>query len=335
MRLFGEVLVTMLVILDPPGNVPIFLAVTQRLSEKERHRAAFMAVGTAFFVISMFAIGGRTVLDYLHVSVPALQGAGGLLLLLVALQLLYGNGNTEDNYEVASPEQRTSVAMVPLGTPLLAGPGAIVATIVFFGKADGAVEWFSVLLAIACALSVSLIALRFSGLVKKVFRPAGVVLLARVAGMLLAAIAVQMIADSVTSFAHAGSTWKVTRIIDGDTFEVSSNFGDKETVRPIGIDTPERGEPCFKEAGAQLSALILNKNVDLVATASTDNREVHGRLLRYVEINGQDIGLQMIKDGWAVAAYDSQTTGKTSYKKHDREDLYRSEDEKQPAKICS
>ena len=335
MRLFGEVLVTMLVILDPPGNVPIFLAVTQRLSDKERHRAAFMAVGTAFFVISMFAIGGRTVLDYLHVSVPALQGAGGLLLLLVALQLLYGNGNTEDNYEVASPEQRTSVAMVPLGTPLLAGPGAIVATIVFFGKADGAVEWFSVLLAIACALSVSLITLRFSGVVKKVFRPAGVVLLARVAGMLLAAIAVQMIADSVTSFAHAGTTWKVTKVIDGDTFEVSSSFGDKEKVRPIGIETPERGELCYKEAGAKLSALILNKNVDLVASTSTENRERNGRLLRYVEIDGQDVGLQMITDGWAVAAYDSQTTGKTKYKWHEREDLYRSEDEKQPAKICS
>jgi multiple antibiotic resistance protein len=333
MRLFGEVLVTMLVILDPPGNVPIFLAVTQRLSDKERHRAAFMAVGTAFFVISMFAIGGRTVLDYLHVSVPALQGAGGLLLLLVALQLLYGNGNTEDNYEVASPEQRTSVAMVPLGTPLLAGPGAIVATIVFFGKADGAVEWFSVLLAIACALSVSLITLRFSGVVKKVFRPAGVVLLARVAGMLLAAIAVQMIADSVTSFAHAGSTWKVTRIIDGDTFEVSSNFGDKETVRPIGIDTPERGEPCFKEAGDALSHFILGKQVTLIS-ASTDNRDDFGRLLRYVEVDGNDMGLQMIKDGWAVAAYDSQST-EESFPKHEREDLYRSEDEKQLAKICS
>jgi len=203
MRLFGEVLVTMLVILDPPGNVPIFLAVTQRLSDKERHRAAVLAVGTAFFVISLFAVGGRTVLDYLHVSVPALQGAGGLLLLLVALQLLYGKGGSEDTFEVASPEQRTSIAMVPLGTPLLAGPGAIVATIVFFGKADGTAEWFSVLAAIACALSVSLITLRFSGLVKKIFRPAGVVLLARVAGMLLAAIAVQMIADSVTAFVHA------------------------------------------------------------------------------------------------------------------------------------
>ena len=333
MRLFGEVLVTMLVILDPPGNVPIFLAVTQRLSDKERHRAAFMAVGTAFFVISMFAIGGRTVLDYLHVSVPALQGAGGLLLLLVALQLLYGNGNTEDNYEVASPEQRTSVAMVPLGTPLLAGPGAIVATIVFFGKADGAVEWFSVLLAIACALSVSLITLRFSGVVKKVFRPAGVVLLARVAGMLLAAIAVQMIADSVTSFAHTGTTWNVTKVKDGDTFVVTSSSGYEDTVRVVGINTPEK--TCSKEARDKLILLILNKNVDLVATASGDNRDGFGRLLRYVEIAGQDIGLQMIRDGWAVADYDSQSTRTRKYKWHEREDLYRSEDEKQLAKICS
>ena len=67
----------MLVILDPPGNTPIFLAVTQRLSQKERNRAAFLAVGTAFLVISMFAIGGQTILDYLHVSVPAVVGADG------------------------------------------------------------------------------------------------------------------------------------------------------------------------------------------------------------------------------------------------------------------
>ena len=202
MRFFGEVLVTMLVILDPPGNVPIFLAVTSRLSAKERHRAAFLSVGTAFLVISLFAIGGQTILDYLNVSVPALQGAGGLLLLLVALQLLYGKSH-EDSYEAAAPEQRTSVAMVPLGTPLLAGPGAIVATIVFFRQAEGAGEWLQVLAGIALALSVTLVALRFSGILQRIVRPAGVVLLARVAGMILAAIAVQMIADSVTSFVNA------------------------------------------------------------------------------------------------------------------------------------
>ncbi len=111
----------MLVILDPPGNVPIFLSVTRQLSAKERHRAATIAISTAFLVIAMFAVGGQTILDYLNVSVPALQGAGGLLLLLVALQLLYGKGG-DDGYIEASPEQRTSIAMVPLGTPSAGRP---------------------------------------------------------------------------------------------------------------------------------------------------------------------------------------------------------------------
>ena len=199
MNLFGEVLVTMLVILDPPGNTPIFLAVTQHMTEKERNKAAFLAVLTAFVVISVFAIGGQSILDYLNVSVPALQGAGGLLLLLVALQLLYGR-EPENHFEAATHEKRTSVAMVPLGTPLLAGPGAIVATIVFFRRASSWTQWFSVLGAIGIALSVSFIALRFSSLLTKAIRPAGVVLLARVAGMILAAVAVQMIADSVGAF---------------------------------------------------------------------------------------------------------------------------------------
>lgn len=197
LQLFGEVVVTMLVILDPPGNVPIFLSVTRLLSPKERHRAAYIAVATAFLVIAMFAIGGQSVLDYLKVSVPALQSAGGLLLLLVALQLLYGQGG-ENGYGEATPEQRTSIAMVPLGTPLLAGPGAIVATILFFGEAEGWGEWSTVLVGIGVALFISLLALRFSGIVQRVVRPTGVLLLARVAGMILAAIAVQGIADGVT-----------------------------------------------------------------------------------------------------------------------------------------
>ena len=199
-RLFGEVVVTMLVILDPPGNVPIFLAVTRRLSARERHRAAYLATATAFLVVSIFAVFGQTVLDYLNVSVPALQVSGGLLLLLVALQLLYGKGAGEDGYAEATPEQRTSIAMVPLGTPLLAGPGTIVATIVFFSRADDTAEWFTVVAGIAVALLVSLIALRFSGFIQRLFRPTGILLLARVAGMILAAVAVQSIANGVIAF---------------------------------------------------------------------------------------------------------------------------------------
>ena len=189
--------VTLFVIMDPPGATPIFLALVKDQPARKRILMAWQGAAVSLIVIVAFAIFGKFILDYLHISVQALQGAGGLLLLLIALELLTGKDSSSDK------TKDVNVALVPLGTPLLAGPGAIVATIVFFGKADGAVEWFSVLLAIACALSVSLIALRFSGVVKKVFRPAGVVLLARVAGMLLAAIAVQMIADSVTAFVRA------------------------------------------------------------------------------------------------------------------------------------
>ena len=203
LRLFGEVLVTMLVIVDPPGNVPIFLAVTRQLSDRERHHSAYLAIATAFLVIIMFAVGGQTILDYLNVSVPAMQVAGGLLLLLVALQLLYGKGG-EDGYAEATPEQRVSIAMVPLGTPLLAGPGAIVATIVFFRRTDGVGEWFTVMLGTFTALFISMIVLRFSGWVQKIVRPTGVILLARVAGMILAAVAVQMIANGVTELVRSG-----------------------------------------------------------------------------------------------------------------------------------
>lgn len=200
MRLFGEVFVTLVVIMDPPGNVPIFLSVTRGMTEKERHRAALVATATALLVISLFALLGRQILDYLNVSIEALQGAGGLLLLLVSLQLL--RGDDHDESVEASPEERTSIAMVPLGTPLMAGPGAIVTTIVFVGQADGAQDWALIYTAIAAVLLVSFLALRFSGLLIRLIKPTGVLLLSRVAGMLLAAIAVQMMADAVISFAR-------------------------------------------------------------------------------------------------------------------------------------
>lgn len=199
-RLFTEVLVTMLVIMDPVGNVPIFLSVTRRLSPRSRNRAALVAVATAAAVIGAFAIIGRQVLDYLDVSVPALQGAGGLLLLLVALELL--TGSESDEADALDPDDHVGVAMVPLGTPLLAGPGAIVATIVFVGRADAAGDRGLIALAVLGVLVAVYLAMRFSGLLIRVLRNSGILLLSRIAGLLLAAIAVQMLADAVIAFAR-------------------------------------------------------------------------------------------------------------------------------------
>lgn len=193
-KLFGEVFVTLLVITDPPGMVPIFLALTGNMPPRERNRAAWNAVALAFGVIVVFAVAGRTILEYLHIDLPALQGAGGLLLVLVALELL--TGKTE------APDQRktSNVALVPLGTPLLAGPGAIVATMLFVQGSDSGGEYVAIAAAIVAVMVAVYLVLRYSGVLVRVLKPSGIEVLTRIAGLLLAAIAVQLMADAVAAF---------------------------------------------------------------------------------------------------------------------------------------
>ncbi|MFG2011723.1 MULTISPECIES: MarC family protein [unclassified Micromonospora] len=193
-KLFGEVFVTLLVIVDPPGMMPIFLALTGPLTARDRNRAAWQAVALALGVIVIFAVAGQTLLDYLHVDLPALQAAGGLLLILVALELLTGKADDP------SQQVTSNIALVPLGTPLLAGPGAIVATMLFVQQADGGADVTAIAAAIVAVMATVWIVLRFSGGIVKILRPGGIEVLTRIAGLLLAAIAVQLIADAVAAF---------------------------------------------------------------------------------------------------------------------------------------
>ncbi|WP_433214281.1 MarC family protein [Dactylosporangium sp. CS-047395] len=194
LKLLGEVFVTLLVILDPPGAVPIFLALTGQMERRARHRAALQAVLLALGVIVAFAVLGRQILAYLHIDLPALQGAGGLLLLLVALELL--TGKTDDPRQ----EVTSNVALVPLGTPLLAGPGAIVATMLFVRQAHTAGRYAAVALGIVLVMAVVYLVLRFSGVLVRVLRPSGIEVVTRIAGLLVAAIAVQLLADAIGAF---------------------------------------------------------------------------------------------------------------------------------------
>jgi multiple antibiotic resistance protein len=195
LKLLGEVFVTLLVIVDPPGMVPVFLALTGTLPPRERNRAGTQAVALALGVIVVFAVAGQTLLDYLHVDLPALQGAGGLLLILVALQLL--TGKTDEPGELSAT---SNIALVPLGTPLLAGPGAIVATMLFVQRADGWGDYWVIALGIIAVMGAVWLVLRFSGAIVTLLRPGGIEVLTRIAGLLLAAIAVQLIADAVAAF---------------------------------------------------------------------------------------------------------------------------------------
>jgi multiple antibiotic resistance protein len=194
LNLFGEVVVTLFVIVDPPGSVPIFLALTGTLDRRARNKAAWQAVLLSFGVITVFAAAGGQILAYLGIQLPSLQAAGGLLLLLVSLELL--TGKQDDPADQAT----SNVALVPLGTPLLAGPGAIVASILFVRRAEGVMDYVWIGLAIVVVHLIIYAFLRFSNLIVRVLRQGGIEVVTRIAGLLLAAIAVQLVADAIESF---------------------------------------------------------------------------------------------------------------------------------------
>ena len=186
--------VTLFVIMDPPGATPIFLGLVADKTPKVRRMLAVQAAAVSLLVISIFALFGRAILSYLNISMEALQAAGALLLLLVALELL--TGNTKKHSE----DGDSNIALVPLGTPILAGPGAIVATMIFVQQIDGpsmAMGLVGAVIAVHVAIAAALMA---STTIMKVIKEAGVTLVARIAGLLLAAIAVQMLVDAIRVF---------------------------------------------------------------------------------------------------------------------------------------
>ncbi len=192
---FGiQAFVTLFVILDPPGATPIFLALVKDQPSRKRILMAWQGATVSLIVIVAFAIFGKFLLDYLHISVEALQGAGGLLLLLIALELLTGRDSTSDK------AKDVNVALVPLGTPLLAGPGAIVTTIVFVQNADTVSMKFALAAAIVAVHVAIGLTLMFSTKIVSVIKESGVTLVARIAGLLLAAIAVEMIVQAIKGF---------------------------------------------------------------------------------------------------------------------------------------
>ena len=192
--LMTEVFVTLFVIMDPVGTIPIFLSLNRGRSAATLHRAAWQAVAVSFAVIVAFAFFGQQILGYLHISLPALQAAGGLLLLLVALELLTGKE------QEATAAADVNVALVPLGTPMLAGPGAIVATMVFSQRVHELASFAAVALGVVLVHVALWLAMRFSTPILRLIRDGGVMLVSRISGLLLSAIAVQLVADAVRAF---------------------------------------------------------------------------------------------------------------------------------------
>lgn len=201
--LFATAFVTVLVIMDPVGNVPVFLSLTRGQSTGQQHRAALLASLVAGGVIGAFALFGQQVLALLGISLESLQVAGGLLLLVIALELLRPGGDSGGGLG-GDGRDASSIALVPLGTPLLAGPGAIAATMLYSRQADDLGGALSVVLALIAVLAVVYLSMRFAPWLGRLLRENGIDLLSRVMGLLVAAIAVQLVATAVEAWVRSG-----------------------------------------------------------------------------------------------------------------------------------
>jgi multiple antibiotic resistance protein len=193
---FAETLVTLIVIVDPLGTVPVFVSLTANRTPAQRRWAAVQSAALAGVLIALFALFGRILLSYLNVSVQSLAIAGGLLLLLVALDMFTGR--------TTSQQSNVNVVLVPLATPLLAGPGAIAAVMVLSNRHPDVAGRLGVIIGVVAVVIVVAVVLLIAGLLSRVLRPALVDFLTRILALLLSAIAVQLIVDAVRTLTQSG-----------------------------------------------------------------------------------------------------------------------------------
>lgn len=187
---------TLFVVIDPPGLVPLFIALTQGMDNARRNAMARRACIIAFILLTLFGLAGEALLGFIGISMPAFRIAGGLLLFLTALDMLFERRTQRREGQHADPDHDPSV--FPLATPLIAGPGAIASMILLMGKAGP--EWagkLSVLGLMGAMMVATFLFLLAAPPIERLMGRTGTVVVTRLLGMLLAALAVQFVIDGI------------------------------------------------------------------------------------------------------------------------------------------
>ncbi|WP_159728016.1 MarC family protein [Methylosinus sp. Ce-a6] len=198
--------VTLLVVVEPLGLAPVFVAATSGLEGRIKRAIAFRASVYALAILTGSALIGQRLLGAMGISIPAFRIAGGFLLFSIASEMVFGVRIQRDSKaaEKALAEHVHNIAAYPLAIPLMAGPGAITATVLLAGAAHGSVTLLATLIAvIAAIMTICLIFCLIAGEVAQFFGTAANVVLTRLLGVLLAALAVQFVADGVRAFLQA------------------------------------------------------------------------------------------------------------------------------------
>jgi len=196
---FMMILIPLVIVMDPLGNLPLFLFLTQKNTSQERNKIAAIACITAALILIFFCLTGDFVLRFFNISLAAFQIAGGIIFFIYALQMLCLipaniKSTSEEEQEHLKKE---NVALVPLATPLLAGPGAITAVLVWRQHGGHFTDSLTLLFIIILSCLVVYLTFRFAQVIKNILGVGGIRVLTRIFGLLLSVIAVQFIVQGI------------------------------------------------------------------------------------------------------------------------------------------
>ncbi|MEZ5724954.1 MAG: MarC family protein [Paracoccaceae bacterium] len=187
--------VTLFVVIDPIGLAPLFIALTHGMSDAQRRRIGWRATLIAAILLTLFGLAGENILSAIGISLPAFRIAGGILLFLTALDMLFERRTERREGQSADHDHDPSV--FPLATPLLAGPGAMATMILLVGEDPGAVHTALILLVMCMVLGTAMLLFLLAGPLSRALGRTGTMVVTRLLGMLLAALSIQFILDGL------------------------------------------------------------------------------------------------------------------------------------------
>jgi multiple antibiotic resistance protein len=197
---------TLFIIIDPPGLAPVFIALTQGMGPAQRRAIATRAVLVATALMMVFLLLGEAVLGFIGISMDAFRIAGGILLFLTALDMLFQRrqARREDNAAEGQAEHHDDPSVFPLALPLIVGPGAITTVILLAGQSQGAADLGAIAGVIVAVLAIVMLAFIAAPAIERALGKTGLNIVTRVLGMLLAALAVQFVLDGLWGFGIGG-----------------------------------------------------------------------------------------------------------------------------------
>lgn len=194
---FGTAFVSLFLVVDVATNMPIFLSLTEKYSASDRRSIARTALLVALGIQLLFVIFGNYIFGYLNIKLYSFSIAGGILLSIVAMEMLFGRKSRTEYQEKEQEEEKENITIVPLAIPLHTGPAAIITGMIIFGRADTLVLKGVFVLATVCVYLASMLILFKSGIIIKIFKPLGMKVITRVMGLILLTLAVQFVVNGI------------------------------------------------------------------------------------------------------------------------------------------